>query len=384
MRFWLIKIIFLIGTLICHNSVAYAKEYDFSFDVRKPKLDQNSRIMTFDPLQSTTSWRLGMQATLLPDFLQGSGELVYGGFDDNSNSGFSGWDKYLMKLGVSGKRDTIGYGISFYSVGKKYAGKFNSTYKDKKGYTGYESWLSWNFEKFQVKTKFAEYWTKTPRNSYLSTLKRWYEIETSYPLSSGPFAEVSMAYRLGGKSSTISSRYLKIYDGSLNTLKAKFRFADDYLKLSTEVNQSRSQNNLYDRKSFRQEMVYIKSTLFPKKVLSLISSYRYSVNTYSSYYYKKTLNKLESTVGLLYKPMDIPGSLKFTSAFNSYRSDDGGTDKDIVNFGAQYDWKAQLHNTGVKTSWTVNFRYKDVKNYINPDSNTSNWSLNLLWRLPLS
>ena len=82
--------------------------------------------------------------------------------------------------------------------------------------------------------------------------------------------------------------------------------------------------------------------------------------------------------------MEIPGKLKITSAFNNYRSDDGEADQDEINFGAQYDLKALESNPGLKTSWTVDIRYKDVKDYINPASSASNWSLNLLWSLPLS
>ena len=385
MRLWGIKIIFLMGAFVFFLSVSYSKEYDFSFDVRNTKEVQKPNLSISDSDHSTASWRLGMQAALLPGFLKGSGELVYGGFTNNSNAEFSGWDKYLMKLGVSGKQDAFGYGLDFYSVGQKYEGVFNSEYRDKKGYTGFKSWLSWNFDKLQVKTKYSEYWTKTPSlDNPVSTFDQWYEIETSYPLTSAPFTELSIAYGLGERSRTNVLDYIKTYEGPLNSLKAKFRFVDDYLTLSSGLNQSSSQNDLDDRKGFQQEMVYIDSTLFPGNLLSVISSFRYSVDTHSSTSYTRKINKRESSIGLLYKPMEIPGKLKITSAFNNYRSDDGEADQDEVSFGAQYDWKVQERNPGLKTSWTVDLRYKDVKDYINPASSTSNWSLNLLWRLPLS
>lgn len=268
------------GVLVCFLSVSHSKEYDFSFDVRTPKEAQNPNLSISDINHSKASWRLGMQAALLPDFLKGSGELVYSGFTDNSNTESSSWDKYLMKLGVSGKRDAFGYGLDFYSVGQKYEGKFNSEYRDKKGYTGFESWLSWNFDKLQIKTQYSEYWTNILSNdNFVSIQNQWYEIETSYPFTLVPFTEFSIAYGLGERSRTNVLEYIKTYDGSLNSLKAKFRFVDDYLTLSSGINQSSSQNDLDDREGFQQDMVYIDSTLFPENLLSVISSFRYSVDT---------------------------------------------------------------------------------------------------------
>ena len=385
MRFWGIKIILLTGILICHLSVSHSKEYDFSFDVRTPSVMKKPSRLISSTDQSIASWRLGMQAAILPDFLKGSGELVYGGFTDNSNVVVSGWDKYLMKLGINGKRDAFGYGLDFYSVGQKYEGKFDSEYSDKKGYTGIESWLSWNFEKLQIKTRYSEYWTGTSGDvNHESTFDQWYEIETSYPFTAAPFTEFSVAYRLGERRRINVSDYIKTYDGPLNSLKATFRFADDYLKLSSGINRSSSQNDLDDRKDFQQEMIYINSTLFPENLLSVISSYRYSVDTHSDTLYTKKINKRESSIGLLYKPMEILGKLTLTSAFNNYRSDDGVTDRDVLNFGTQYDWKSVEQTSGLNTNWTVDLRYKDVKDYIDSTSSTSNWSLNLLWSLSLS
>jgi len=385
MRLCGIKIIFLMGALVCFLSVSHSKEYDFSFDVRNSNEVQKPNLSISDIDHSTASWRLGMQAALLPDFLKGSGELVYGGLTDNSNTESSSWDKYLMKLGVSGKRDAFGYGLDFYSVGQKYEGEFNSEYRDKKGYTGFEYWLSWNFDKLQIKTQYSEYWTNAASNDNpVSTQNQWHEIETSYPFTLVPFTEFSIAYGLGERRRTNVLEYIKTYDGSLNSLKAKFRFVDDYLTLSSGINQFSSQNGLDDREGFQQDMVYIDSTLFPENMLSVISSFRYSVDTHSSASNTRKINKRESSIGLIYKPMEIPGKLKITSAFNNYRSDDGGADQDEINFGAQYDWKALERNPGLKTSWTVGLRYKDVKDYINPASSASNWSLNLLWNLPLS
>ena len=122
MRFWGIKIIFLMGILICHLSVSHSKEYGFSFDVRNSRVIEKFNPSISDFHHSVASWRLGIKAGLLPDFLKGSGEIVYDGFADNSNAESSEWDKYLMKLGVNGRRDAFGYGLDFYSVAQKYEG----------------------------------------------------------------------------------------------------------------------------------------------------------------------------------------------------------------------------------------------------------------------
>ena len=385
MKFWVIKIAILFGAMAYLPSTIYAKEYDFAFDVRKSGLPQKSGTIFLDSHRSAASWRIGMQALLLPDFLKGTGELVYGNFAENSNAGFSERDKYLLKLGVGGKRNIFGYGFDFYSVGSRFDGKFNSKDSQKKGRTGYESWLSWNIDALQIKTKFSESWTNKPSSGYRSrTFDRWYELETSYPLTSEPYTGISLSYGHGKRDRTSLDDFTKTYDGPLNSLKVRFRFADNYLNFSAGVNQFISRNDLDDHNGFQQELYYIKGTLFPQYLLSVISSYRYSVNIYSSTAYRKRLNRMESSLGLVYRSLDIPGHLKFTSAYNNYRSDDGLTDRDVVNFGAQFDWKSREHYTGLKTDWTVDLRFKDIRDYINPNSSSSDWSFNLLWRWPLS
>lgn len=381
MRFWPIKII-LITAIVCHSSAALAKGYDFIFNVKNSTYAQAPSMVHSTPYTSTASWRIGMRATFLPDFIKGDGELVYGGFSKNSTAEYSGWDRYLLKLGASGKQDALGFGVNFYSVGQRYEGKFNSKYRHKKGYTGYESWLSWNFDKLQVKSKYSEYWTKN--SNQLSKASWWYEVKTSYPLTTTPFTELAMSYRLGEKSSINLSDHIKTYEGRLNSLKARFHFSHVYLNSSLELIQSNSQNNLNNQRGFRQEMVYINSTLFPKNLLSITSSYRLSANTNSSLTYETKLNKQESSLGFIYKSAEFPGKLKFTSAYNNFRSDNGLVELDIVKFDVRFDLHAIESISGLKTSWAMDLRYKDIKDKINPSSSLSDWSLNLLWQLPIS
>lgn len=384
MRFWAIKIVVLFGITACQPAL-HDKEYDFAFDVRKSQSPRKSGTIISDSHRSAASWRIGMDALLLPSFLKGSGELVYGGFAENSNTGFSERDKYLLKLGVGGKRNIFGYGFDFYSVGRRYEGKFNSKYRHKRGRTGYESWLSWNIVDLQVKTKLSESWTNNPNSVYhIRTLDRWYDVETSYPLTSRPYTAISLSYGIGKRLRTNVADYATVYEGPLSSLKTSFRFEDDNLKFSTGVNRFSSRNDIDDRKAFQQEILYINGTLFPRDLLSIISSYRYSVNNHSSTAYRRKLNKIESSLGLIYKSKEIPGHLKLTSAFNNYYSDDGLTDRDVVNFGAQFDWESWERYTGLKTDWTVDLRFKDITDYVNPSSNSSAWSFNLLWRWPLS
>ncbi|MEE9396948.1 MAG: hypothetical protein V3V31_08035 [Methylococcales bacterium] len=383
MRFWAIKIVVLLGVTACQPAIR-DKEYNVAFDVRKSRLPPKHGAIISDSQRSAASWRIGMQALLLPSFLKGSGELIYGGFNENSNAGFSERDKYLLKLGVSGNRNIFGYGSNFYSVGRRYEGKFDSKYRHKRGRTGYDSWLSWDIKDLQVKTKFSESWTNNLSSIYhIRTMDRWYEVETSYPFSSEPYTEISLSYGIGKRLRTSIPNHATIYEGPLNSVKTSFRFDDDSLKFTTGVSQFSSRNELDARKAFQQRIFYINGTLFPQYLLSVISSYRYSVSNYSSTIYKRRLNKIESSLGLIYKSKELP-ALKLTSAYKNYHSDDGLTDRDIVNFGAQIDWESWERYTGLKTDWTVDLRFRDIRDYVNPTTNSSDWSFNLLWRWPLS
>ncbi len=388
MRLCVIKIIFLISTSFFYSqvtqaTVSQAKAYDFSFDVKESKASQKQHNKNTSQNPTSNSWRLGMQASLLPDFLKGSGELVYGNFGEHTNNEFSDWDKYLLQLGVSGKRNIFGYGFNFYSVGQQYEGIFNSKYSQKKGRAGYDSWLSLNIDKLQIKAKYLESWTNVADNSNDTySFDSWYEIESSYPLTAYPLTEVSITYGLGERSKFVVPSYVQTYHGSLNSFKTKFRFVANYLKFSTEAKQFSSTSDRDDQKDFRQETFYVTSTLFPRKLFSLISSYRYSIDSYSNSSYQSKLNKIESSLGLSYKPTTIPFNLKLSSGYKNYQSDDGYTHKDILNFGAQFDWKSKGTYTGLRTDWTVNFKYKDTINYINPRNSSSGLSFNLLWQWP--
>ncbi len=388
MRFCTFKIIFLISTLLLHSQVtqaniSQAKEFDFSFDVKESKASQKQKNKYSTQGSTSNSWRLGMEAPLLPDFLQGTGELVYGNFGEQTNNEFSDWDKYLLQLGVSGKRSVFGYGFNFYSVGQQYKGIFNSKYSQKKGRAGYDSWLSLNIDKLQIKAKYLESWTNVADNSNdLYSFDSWYEIESSYPLTTSPFTEISVTYGLGERSKFLVPSYTQTYHGSLSSFKTKFNFIANYLKFSTGVKQFSSKSDIENQKDFRQESFYITSTLFPQNLFSLISSYRYSIDSYSKSDFQSKLNKIESSLGIIYKPITIPVNLKLSSGYKNYRSDDGYTHKDILNFGAQFDWKSKGTYTGLRTDWTVNFKYKDTINYINPASSSSGLSFNLLWQWP--
>jgi hypothetical protein len=385
MRFCNLKIIFLISTVLQISQAAPAEDYDFSFDMRKFKVSQKPGAINSSYLPSSNSWRLGMQARLLPDFLESSGELVYGNFGEHTNTGFSNWDKYLLALGVRGKWNIIGYGFNFFSVGQQYEGLFNSEYSQKKGRAGYDSWLSLNIEKLQIKAKYLESWNSASSNiPHTQTFDSWYEVETSYPLTSSPLTEISIAYGLGERRSFITPNNIQTYQGSMNLFKTKFRFVADYFKFSTEVKQSSSKNEIGDHKDFQQEMLHFTSTLFPDHFFSINSSYRYSIDNHSTTTYQNKLNKIESSIGLVYKSVTIPANLKLTSAYKNYKSEDGLTDKDIVDFGAQLDWKTRESITGLRTDWTLSLRYKDTTNHINPTSSSSDLSLSLLWQWPIS
>ncbi len=385
MRFCILKIIFLISTVLHSSYAEPAKDYDFSFDMQKSQASQKPGTFSSTPRPSINSWRLGMQARLLPDYLESSAELLNSKFGEHANTGVSGWDKYLLNLGVAGKWNVFGYKFNFYSVGQQYEGLFKSEYSHKKGQAGYDTWVSLNIEKLQIKAKYLESWTNSFSNKpYTQTYENWYEVETSYPLSASPLTEITIAYGLGEKLSFITPSSTKTFQGTLNLFKTKFRFVADYLNFSTEIKQSSSKNDIASHQDFKQEMFYFTSTLFPDHFFSIISSYRYSIDNHSTSSSKNKLNKMESSLGLEYKPTTIPTNLKLTSAYKNYRSSDGLTHKDIVNIGAQLKWKTSEAFSGLRSDWTLSLQYKDTKNHITPTDSSSDLSFNLLWHLPIS
>ncbi len=366
-----------------YSHTIQAKEYDFSFDLRSSKLAKNQQAYspTLRPLSK--SWKVGLQASLLPDFLEATGELVYGNFGEDSNSDVLDWNKYLATLGVKGKWEGLGYGIDFYSVGQQYQGIFSSKYSFKRGRTGYDAWLSLNIDKLTIKAKYLQSWN-TDNTRLIQSFDHWYQIETSYPLTAQPFTELSFTYGLGERTNYFLSNPKPIYQASLNLFKTNFRFVDKYINFSTEAKRTSSKNEIVGQLDFQQNTLFLTSTLLPQNYFSIISSYRYSIDSYNSIYYKNKLNRMESSVGLTFKRSVLPANLRFISGYKTYQSDNQLTDKEIINFSAQFDWKSKGSYTGLKTDWMVNFRYIDTTDFINPSNNFSDLGVNLSWQWPLS
>lgn len=383
MRFFLI--IFLINFSVLYSHTIHAKEYDFSFDLRSSKLTKKTETYNPSPRPSSKSWRLGMKASLLPNFLDGTAELVYGNFGEHSNSSILDWNKYLATLGAKGKWGDLGYGFDFYSVGQQYQGIFSSKYSRKKGRTGYESWLSLNIDKLRIKAKYLKSWTNsTGKTNFIQSFDNWYQIETSYPLSSKPLTELAVTYGLGTRRNYITSSDLPFYQGSLNLFKSNFRFVDEYLSFSAEAKQTSSKNDIGNQIDFQRKSFFFTSKLFPHYNFSITSSYRYTIDSYISTFSENKLNRMESSLGLIYKPKTIPANLRLTSGYRTYQSDNKLTDKEIINFSAQLDWKSKGSYTGLRTDWMVNFRYIDTTDFIHPTSSHSDLGFNLSCQWPLS
>lgn len=384
MRFCIIKIIFLFNIALYCSQAIYAKEYDFSFDLQKPKTHQEKSKNHSVSSLSLNSWRLGMQASLLPSLLKSTGELIYGDSGKRSNTNHSNWNKYLLALGASGKWNSLGYGFNFYSVGQQYKGVFNSKYRQKKGRAGYDSWLSLNIEKLQIKAKYLESWTNVSNNTNpTQSFDKLYEIETSYPLSSTPLTEISITYGLGERRRFTTPTSIQTYQGSINSFKAKFRFVNNHFKFFTEIKQSNSKNNIGNQDNFQQKEFYFNSTVFPQQPFSIISSYRYSIDSHSGTTRNSKLNKMDSSLWLVYKPKVTPFNLKLTSRYKNYRSDNNLIYKDQIKLGAQLNWKSKGTHTGLKSDWTLKFGYNKDIDHINPTASFSDLRFNLQWQCSL-
>lgn len=381
MRFCIIKIIFLFNIAMYCSQAIYAKEYDFSFDLQEPKTNQKKATNHSTVAYSSNSWRLGVQASLLPSLLKSMGELIYDNSNERSNTNHSNWNKYLLVLGASGRWNSVGYGFNFYSVGRQYGGVFNSKYSPKKGRAGYDSWLSLNIKKLQIKAKYLESWTNATNNiNPTQSFDKWYEIETSYPLTSTPLTEIAITYGSGERRRFTTPASILTYQGSITSFKAKFRFVNDHLKFLTEVKQSKSINNIGNQDNFQQKEFYFNSTLFPQQPFSIVSSYRYSIDTHSGTARNSKLNKIDSSLWLVYKPKVIPIKLKITSRYKNYQSDNNFTNKDQIKLGTQLNWKSKGTHTGLKSNWTLNLGYRKNIDYINPTASFSELRFNLQWQ----
>ncbi len=383
MRLGLIRIFVVMTCYLHYVEMVYAGEYDLDLDVdinRSKVLDEYGNEGADDYVDSV---RVGIEAALLPKFLKGTGEFVYDGLSDHSSADYASFGKYLIAFGVGGERNKFNYGLNFYSVGPQHEGKFNSKYKGNKGRTGYEAWVSRSFEKLLIKTTFVESWTSNPRVSdHYSTYDQRYKVDASYPL--GGFAKVSAGYSLGDRTRFYIPDDNKVYEGVLSSLKTKFDYSAHYLKFSTGFNQASSQNYLGSKKNFKQDLIYVKSTLFPKNQVSLTSSYQYGIDKHLTNAYSKKINKRESSFGLIYDPLELPAIMRLTTGFKNHKSNDQLTSRDILNLGARFDWKMREKNTGLDTDWTLKMQYKDINDYVDPGRDNSYWSFNLSLRWPFS
>lgn len=330
---------------------------------------------------SKMSWRVGIDTPLLIDSLQGIGIVSYGGFNSRDSAGFSERDRYFYKLGVKGAKDDFGYGVSYHSIGKRYARTSNMTGDLTRDTAGIEGFLSWQISDLKLKAKYSEFWNNLNRDpNKKSRLDKWFNLGTRYRLSTEPSMDIDLSYGIGERRSTILPAGADRYRGPLRSLESKFRFVDENLSFSVGSNIFKTRNILLDGPGEEKQKYFFNGVLFPDYWLSIYPAFSLSRIIKSGIAYEQVYKTTRSSVSLVFRPVEDKYRFTLHTALDNYAGyRNVVADRDTLKVGAKIDLKTHRNFFG-HNAWSLEVQHKDRHNRIIPQASYSDWSVELVWR----
>jgi hypothetical protein len=260
------------------------------------------------------------------------------------------------------------------------------TYKDdyKKGREGYETRMSWKLQKLKLTGKYTNSWSSQAGKSQQPViLDKWYIIESSYNLSDRPYSGVFISYGSGSRQRNKSAAQVAVYEEALTDVQAKFRFRYDILSFSVGARQYRLQNDVPGIDARKENRLFFNGNLFSEYPVSLQPSFRLNYKTESAPGLTRNLEEMEMGVGLIYKPVQSPYRFSVKTAYENLLVPATNEEKDVLKFAASIDWKPIQNQQGRSSAWTIDYQLKDIRDHINPNARSSDWSISLIWSMPI-
>jgi hypothetical protein len=129
--------------------------------------------------------------------------------------------------------------------------------------------------------------------------------------------------------------------------------------------------------------VYFHGNLFPGYPLSLQPSFRFNYHSDATGGIIRNAEKMETAVGLIYKPLESPYRISVKTAYVNGLTLASNEEWDEINFAAKIDWKPEQGKQDSSSDWSIDYQLKDVRDLVNPNARSSDWSISLIWRMPI-
>ena len=384
MNFCFVILVFFSFLISSVSQFTHADDYLLDFSIHQPQSAKKTNNNNINTNGNNTGWQLGLQALLNPDWLRVSGEIRYDNSSQGSVTKLSDRDKYLLDLRISGGKESFTYGFNHYSLGKYYNGKYTTDEFRTKDHAENEAWLSYKFDDLTLTAKYSHAWTNLSGNDNQPiSLENWYKVESNYTFSSYPYSALSMSYNLGKRQQTSAASQAPGYKDTLTSIKTKFQFAHKLLSFSIGASQFDDKNRHHDNQAYRVQKFYISGNLFPRYALSVIPSFRISQNTRTNSAFDQETTKTETSLGFSFKPQHSNYRISLTTAYENNFAEHQSLDKDIYKIGAELNWKTKINTTGSTANWTINYQFKETRNFTTPEVDNTDRSILLRCRLPL-
>jgi len=376
-----ICLLIYIGLIFSPFSTILAEDYKFDFEINEQTRKTSHSSVQNDQLINT--WRIGLESDFFGGWLKGSGKLFYGKFSQGQQFDLLATDKYFFDIALEAKHNELGYGINYFLLGKNYFGEYSRQKYPDKDRTGFNSWVSYDFGYLTMKGSYAESWSNIENNpKKFRIYDKWYRIDTRLNFTGTPFKALSFGYGVGNRQRLKSlDSENGSYLGTLNYAQVKLEFAFKHLQVTTGAYRF----SFKKEKSNYQEInenVFLNAKIFPGYLISIHPSYFYQQQSFWVGGTSKKVNrKSKSALQFLFRPVKEQYRISFTTSYDqsseSYLSESPNT----LKLMARIHWQFSKNHSNLPLDWSLNSRYKQIKGFRNPESNYSDWAidLNLHW-----
>lgn len=262
------------------------------------------------------------------------------------------------------------------------------TYRDdiNNGRGGYETRVSWKLQNLTLTNKFSNSWTNQAGKFLQPEVSdKRYIIETRYDMSASPYSAVFLSYGTGSRQlhQLPAKTQVSTYAEALTDLQAKFKFSYEILSFSLGAGQSRLLNDDLGFEIHKENSLFINGKLFHEYPVSLLPSFRLNYKTESAAGFTRNLENMETGLGLIYEPVQSPYRLSVKTAYENFLLPATNEEKDVLKFAASIDWTPRQRQHDTSSAWSLDYELKDIRDNINPNARTSDWSISLIWRMPI-
>ena len=171
-------------------------------------------------------WQTKLNTSLLGGVLKAQGELALGAFDPDVPDAFGESRNLMMRFGLSGSTNGIGYGMNYTSVGKDFKFLEKQKKKLKTDRAGTELWTSWWPSSYGFTSIFRtshDNLDENPAKPRLTDTE--VGLKFDHTLSDWPYVGYSLGYFKGTRTSSLEPRGYRSYEAPVNSMEGGIYFS---------------------------------------------------------------------------------------------------------------------------------------------------------------